>query len=111
MKQRTPTAGVWSRVAGDAIDLATLAVALAPSRRRKSVLLAMGVVAGAMALDALAARQLKRPHGAKIEGSGRRPHTFEHEGRTYHDVRSGGAQRPKRPVRSQHEPTGEQGGF
>jgi hypothetical protein len=60
MTQRRPTAGVWSRVAGDALDLATLAVALAPSRRRGRVLAAMGFVAGALALDALATRQLGR---------------------------------------------------
>jgi hypothetical protein len=69
MKQRTPTAGVWSRVAGDALDLATLAAALAPSRRRDRVLLVMGVVAGALALDALAARQLtQRSNGGGQQG-------------------------------------------
>jgi hypothetical protein len=59
MAERTPAAGVWSRVAGDALDLATLSLALTgPSRRRDRVLTAMVVVAGAMAVDTMAAKKL-----------------------------------------------------
>jgi hypothetical protein len=104
MAQRTPAAGAWSRVAGDALDLATLAVALAPSRRRKRVLLAMGVVAGALALDALAAKKLThRKTDEDYDRGSRRPRTFRHEGATYHDVRPGSVQRSDRMVRLQRE--------
>jgi hypothetical protein len=58
LSERTPAAGMWSRVAGDALDLATLGVALGGSRRRTNVLAAMGLVAGALAADALVARKL-----------------------------------------------------
>jgi hypothetical protein len=58
LSERTPAAGMWSRIAGDALDLATLGVALGRSRRRTKVLAAMGLVAGALAADALIARKL-----------------------------------------------------
>lgn len=59
MAQREPTASVMSRVAGDLLDLATLAGAMGPdNRRRGNVLLAMGAVAGVTALDLLCYRQL-----------------------------------------------------
>jgi hypothetical protein len=112
MTQRTPAAGVWSRVAGDALDLATLAVAMGPSRKRNRVLVAMGVVAGALALDALAARKLThRKSGEDYDRSTqRRPRTFEYEGSTYHDVRPASMQRPDRPARTQRESGGFTGG-
>jgi len=59
LTERRPAAWVWGRVAGDVMDLATLATALTPDNpRKRNVLLAMGAVAGVMALDVLAARQL-----------------------------------------------------
>lgn len=61
LSERTPVAGVMSRLAGDALDLATLASAVgARSSRRHRVLAAMAFVAGAAALDVVAARQLRR---------------------------------------------------
>jgi hypothetical protein len=61
LTERRPEAWVWGRVAGDVMDLATLATALTPDNpRKRNVLLAMGAVAGVMALDVLAARQLGR---------------------------------------------------
>ncbi|HSJ23255.1 MAG TPA: hypothetical protein VK929_01140 [Longimicrobiales bacterium] len=99
MSQRTPTAGVWSRVAGDALDLATLAVAMMPSRRRDRVLLAMGVVGGALALDALAAKQLGHEHIADDDDRNRRRRPASDRGpATYHDVRR--AARSRRVGRS-----------
>lgn len=61
LTERRPAEWVWGRVAGDVLDLATLATALTPDNpRKRNVLLAMGAVAGVMALDVLAARQLSR---------------------------------------------------
>ena len=52
--------GVWSRVAGDFVDLGSLWSGLAqPSNsRRGNVALAMGAVAGVTALDIMTARRL-----------------------------------------------------
>jgi hypothetical protein len=47
--------GLWSRVAGDAMDLGALAVATKGSRRRGNAALALGLVAGVTLLDLLAA--------------------------------------------------------
>src|SRR5947209_4230603 len=51
------TPWVWGRVAGDALDLAALAVAVARGRRRNA-LIATGAVAGVTALDLLVVRRL-----------------------------------------------------
>lgn len=57
--QKTPTAGVWSRVAGDAIDLASLGMAFAsPSAKRGRVAFATANVLAVTALDLIAAKQL-----------------------------------------------------
>jgi hypothetical protein len=62
LANRRPTGWVWGRVAGDALDLATLAAAMTPDNpRRQNVALAMGAVAGVAALDVLAGLQLSRP--------------------------------------------------
>jgi hypothetical protein len=59
LSNRRPAEWVWGRVAGDALDLGTLATALSPENpRRRNVLLAMAAVAGVTALDVLCARQL-----------------------------------------------------
>jgi hypothetical protein len=61
LSQRDPVAGVLSRIAGDTVDLATLAVAAADEdSHRGRVLGAMAMVAGVMALDLLCASQLRR---------------------------------------------------
>jgi uncharacterized membrane protein len=64
LSQRRPAMWLWSRVAGDAIDLATLAGALTSRRsRRGRILVATAAVAGVTALDVLAARRLSRDTG------------------------------------------------
>lgn len=62
LSRRRPVGWMWGRVAGDALDLATLATGLRPAnRRRRNVLLAMGAVAGVTALDLLCLKQLREP--------------------------------------------------
>lgn len=53
-----PTPWLWGRVAGDALDLGTLAYAYRTSPKRRNVAIAMANVAAATALDVLAAQQL-----------------------------------------------------
>ena len=54
-----PTIGIWSRVGGDALDIATLAVAFAGRDGRKAgPVLALLAVAGVTLLDVLCAREL-----------------------------------------------------
>lgn len=62
LAERTPATGVWSRVGGDVLDLATLGIAAArdPSARRNRLAVAMGLVAGVLVADALVARRLSR---------------------------------------------------
>lgn len=61
LTERRPAKWVWGRVAGDVLDLGTLATALTPDNpRKRNVLLAMGAVAGVMALDVLCATQLSK---------------------------------------------------
>jgi len=52
---KTMTAGLWSRVFGDLLDLAALGVASATTRNRKGWLAVTGFVVGALGLDALVA--------------------------------------------------------
>ena len=54
-----PTPWLWGRVAGDALDLGTMAYAYPSSPRPKSLALAMANVAAVTALDLLAAQQLQ----------------------------------------------------
>ena len=59
--QRRPVGAVWTRVAGDVIDLACLGVAFTSSGAdRKKLTAAVTAVAGATALDLLCAQQLSR---------------------------------------------------
>lgn len=61
---RMPANGMWSRVAGDALDLATLGAAyLAPSTNKAGVTFATANVIGVTALDVIAARELSRQSG------------------------------------------------
>lgn len=53
-----PTPWLWGRVAGDALDLGTLANAYRTSPKRRNLAIAMANVASVTALDVLAARQL-----------------------------------------------------
>jgi uncharacterized membrane protein len=65
---RKPAAGVWSRVAGDAIDLATLAAAAVNPRTNKAgVAFATANVLGVTALDVMCAQELSRQAGAMSE--------------------------------------------
>lgn len=52
--------GVWARVAGDALDLAVLALAIRQSRRRSRVAAAIGMVAAVALADFLTARRLQQ---------------------------------------------------
>ena len=59
LTSRDPTPWIWARVGGDALDLATLAVAVADdSTERDRVAIAIGAVAGATVLDVLCAKAL-----------------------------------------------------
>src|SRR5215217_4981035 len=59
--QRTPATALWSRVGGDAIDLACLGAAFfSPQAERSRVLTAGAAVAGVTVLDVLCAQQLSR---------------------------------------------------
>jgi hypothetical protein len=61
LARRRPAEWVWGRVAGDALDLATLAPGLDDDNpRRGNVAIAIGAVAGVALLDVLCARQLSR---------------------------------------------------
>ncbi|HLX28539.1 MAG TPA: hypothetical protein VKV24_08655 [Casimicrobiaceae bacterium] len=58
-----PATAMWSRVAGDALDIATLAAAGASPRTNKGgVALATAGVLGVAALDVHCARELRREH-------------------------------------------------
>lgn len=66
-------AGAWSRVAGDAMDLSLLGLALASANgTRARIAAATAAVAGVTAADAICARELSRGpsgrHGVEIEG-------------------------------------------
>jgi hypothetical protein len=54
----SPTPWVWSRVGGDALDLATLGVALKESSRPANVGIAIAMVAGITVLDVLCGAKL-----------------------------------------------------
>lgn len=69
--QREPKTGMWSRVAGDAIDMAALGAALKESDAKHRVGIAAGMVAGVAALDALATKQLHEHDRSKGEEGSR----------------------------------------
>jgi hypothetical protein len=54
------TIGTWTRVAGDALDVAALASAFPGNKRKRNLGLALGAVLGAAALDFATARALSR---------------------------------------------------
>lgn len=59
-------AGLWSRVVGDGLDMATLVNALGHSnRRRGAVAAAMCIVAGITVVDIVAAQRVSRLHSRK----------------------------------------------
>ena len=72
LASRDPTPWIWGRVAGDALDVATLVPALdRRNRQRGNAGLAMAAVLGATALDLICAYALHRE--TKEEASRRRP--------------------------------------
>lgn len=68
LASRDPTPWIWGRVAGDALDLGTLATGLdGHNRQRENVGLALAAVAGVTLLDVLCGRALS----ARRQGQGR----------------------------------------
>jgi uncharacterized membrane protein len=66
---KRPVSGMWSRVAGDAIDLATLGLAFASSRTNKAgVAFATANVVAVTALDMHCAQELSKETGAMTQG-------------------------------------------
>jgi hypothetical protein len=61
-------AGLWSRVGGDALDLAVMSAAMRKSSRRGNLAMALALVAGVTALDILAARAVTARHGRRDGG-------------------------------------------
>jgi hypothetical protein len=60
LTQKDPTPWLWGRVAGDALDLATLATAVGENNpQRRNVGLALAAVAGVTALDVMCAQALR----------------------------------------------------
>ena len=53
-----PAAWVWGRVAGDAVDIATLAANVSSNPRKASIALALANVGAVTALDVMTAREL-----------------------------------------------------
>jgi hypothetical protein len=61
LSQQDPTPWLWGRVAGDAVDLATLAPGLrADNPSHRNVIVAVAAVAGVTMLDAVCAQRLSR---------------------------------------------------
>jgi hypothetical protein len=63
LTQRDPTPWIWARIAGDALDLATLGLAYSPEKpeaQRRNIGLALAAVAGVTALDVVCAARLRR---------------------------------------------------
>ncbi|MGK9232419.1 cyclase dehydrase [Inquilinus limosus] len=67
-RSRDPAPFVWARVAGDALDLATLAAMAGGSRARGRLGLAVAAVIGVTVLDALCAQSLstRRRHRTPV---------------------------------------------
>jgi hypothetical protein len=62
-----PTAGLWSRVLGDIMDLALIGAASRNSKRRVGIAVAGAMVAGITLLDALAAQRRQREYSHSRE--------------------------------------------
>ena len=61
-----PTPWIWGRVGGDALDIATLAVALENNRKRENVGVALAAVVGVTALDVLCGRMLNAEKAPRL---------------------------------------------
>lgn len=65
---KRPATGVWSRVAGDAVDLATLGVAaLSPRTNKAGVAFAAANVMAVTAVDVMCAQELSRQEGSMTD--------------------------------------------
>lgn len=65
LSQRRPRAGMWSRVGGDALDLAMLGTAFSTKgAKRERLAGATAAVAGVTVLDIISTRRLSRPAGS-----------------------------------------------
>jgi uncharacterized membrane protein len=65
---KRPTAALWSRVGGDALDIAALGIAfLSPKTRKKRLLFALGNVLAVTALDVLTAERMSKKDGSITE--------------------------------------------
>jgi hypothetical protein len=60
LASKDPTPWMWGRVAGDALDIATLAAQFEGNPRKGALMTALVAVAGATAADVLTAQQLTR---------------------------------------------------
>lgn len=74
LSQAWPASGVWSRVAGDVLDLTLLSTQLdSENREREKTLAAVVAVLGVTALDLYTSRRLSRkPSGSSATGAARR---------------------------------------
>jgi hypothetical protein len=70
MRARNRTPWIWSRVGGDALDVAALLTAL-KGRQKRNVGFLLAAVGAITALDLLYARSLKRAKGARSRQFGR----------------------------------------
>jgi len=78
--QQKPTEGVWSRVVGDAIDLASLGVAASnPGAKRGRVAFATANVLAVTALDVICAMQLTKGANQGIHATGQCVVNLPHE--------------------------------
>jgi hypothetical protein len=68
LTQPRPTAGVWSRVGGDALDIVLLTKVLAEGKGRKRTMFAMVQVAPIVVADIYEARYLSRQQGEPQRG-------------------------------------------
>ncbi len=69
LTRRKPAVGVWSRLGGDALELALLGTALAsPKADHVRLAVTMATVAGVTALDVLCAQQLALPSNTNTPG-------------------------------------------
>jgi uncharacterized membrane protein len=73
LSQRRPTGAAWSRVGGDAMDLALLGAAFSsPRARRGRLTAATAAMAGVTALDVICSRELSRRSSATAAGGAMR---------------------------------------
>ncbi len=70
--ERVPRVGLWSRVAGDAIDAALMAAAARKTVNPRGLTVAAGLALGISALDVFYAQRVERGHAHVLERAYRR---------------------------------------